>query len=133
MRRGENCSPPLEGDHVATDAQRRTRESILRRKALRDGSEAGGALASAPADPVAYEKACLAAGGDEVREVHAAAVLPGMTIWHGSRWLAVQYRRMSGAAVMFDFAVPEPGSTAYRMLDPHMPMLRRITAKESGR
>jgi len=77
-----------------------------------------------------YQRACMSAGGDEVRRIKAWSVQPDMVVWHSGRWLPVMYRRVAGDAVMLDFAVPEPGGTAYRLVRVGVPMYRRITARE---
>lgn len=75
-----------------------------------------------------HRQARDSAGDDRVEELKAAAVQPDMTIWHNGRWLPVMFRRATGDAVMLDFAVPEPGGTAYRIVSPGTLMYRRIAA-----
>lgn len=75
-------------------------------------------------DDEEYRAACAAAGDGTVWPLKAVEVRPDMTVWHNGRWLTVLYRRVHGDAVMLDFAVPEPGGTAFRVVSAPARMYR---------
>lgn len=74
----------------------------------------------------ALAEAQAAADGDRVIPITGADVAPDMIVRHNGEWLAVKFKTVVASdTIRIDFAMDEPGSTAYRFAAPTSTLYRR--------